>query len=81
MARIETVRRIVRYRGIRACDRERLYETANAAITLTKKMAISAGVIGIDTVKVVVDGNVPNIMLWESVVDVQACQRGIMSKS
>ena len=35
---------------------------------------IAVGTVGIDTVKVVVDGNVPNIVLWKCVVDVQACQ-------
>lgn len=42
---------------------------------------IAVGAVRIDTVKVVVDGNVPNIVLRECVVDVQACQRGISSKS
>ena len=50
---------------------EPVFDTSNVAV----------GAVGIDTVKVVVDGNVANIILWESVVDVQACQRGITSKS
>ena len=50
---------------------EPVFDTSNVAV----------GAVGIDTVKVVVDGNVANIILWESVIDVQACQRGISSKS
>ena len=42
---------------------------------------VAVGAVGIDSIKVVVDGNVANIILRECVVDVQACQRGITSKS
>ncbi len=42
---------------------------------------IAVGAVGIDAVKVVVDGNVPHIVLRESVVDVQSRQRRITTES
>ena len=42
---------------------------------------IAVGAVGIDAVKVVIDSNVANIVLRESVVDVQSRQCGVTTKS
>lgn len=45
----------------------------------TGNIAVCA--VGVDSVKVVVDGNIPHIVLRESEVDIKPCQRGISSQS
>ena len=42
---------------------------------------IAVGTVGVDGVKMVVDGNIANIVLWKCEVDVQPCQRGITPQS
>ena len=42
---------------------------------------IAVGTVGVDGVKVVVDGNIPNIVLREREVDIQSGQRRISSQS
>ena len=45
----------------------------------TGNIAVCA--VGIDGVKVVVDGNIPHIVLWKSKVNIKPGQRGISSQS
>ena len=42
---------------------------------------VAVGAVRVDGVKMVVDGNIANIVLWKCEVDVQPCQRGITSQS
>ena len=42
---------------------------------------VAVGTVGVDGVKMVVDGNIPHIVLWECEVDIQPCQRGITPQS
>ena len=42
---------------------------------------IAVGTVGVDGVKMVVDGNIAHIVLWECEVDIQPCQRGITPQS
>jgi len=42
---------------------------------------VAVGTVGIDGVKMVVDGNIPHIVLRECEVDIQPCQRGITPQS
>ena len=42
---------------------------------------IAVGTVGVDGVKMVVDGNIPHIVFRESEVDIQPCQRGITPQS
>ena len=42
---------------------------------------IAVGTVGVDGVKMVVDGNIPHIVLRECEVDIQPCQRGITPQS
>ena len=42
---------------------------------------IAIGTVGVDGVKMVVDGNIAHIVLWECEVDIQPCQRGITPQS
>ena len=45
----------------------------------TGNIAVCA--VGVDGVKVVIDGNISHIILWESEVDIKPGQRGISSQS
>ena len=42
---------------------------------------ITVGAVGVDGVKMVVDGNIPHIVLRKCEVDIQPCQRGITPQS
>lgn len=42
---------------------------------------VAVGTVGIDGVKVIVDGNITHIVLREREVDIQPCQRRISSQS
>ena len=42
---------------------------------------ITVGAVGVDGVKMVIDGNIAHIVLWECEVDIQPCQRGITPQS
>lgn len=42
---------------------------------------VAVGTVGVDGVKMVVDGNIAHIVLWECEVDIQPCQRGITPQS
>ena len=42
---------------------------------------VAVGAIGVDGVKMVVNGNIPHIVLRECEVDIQPCQRGITPQS
>ena len=42
---------------------------------------VAVGTVGLDGVKVIVDGNITHIVLRESEVDIQPCQRRISSQS
>ena len=42
---------------------------------------IAVGTVGVDGVKMVVDGNITHIVLREREVDIQPCQRRISSQS
>ena len=42
---------------------------------------VAVGAVGIDGVKVVVDGNIPHAVLRKRVVDIKPCQRGITTES
>jgi len=42
---------------------------------------IAVGAVGVDGVKMVIDGNIAHIVLWECEVDIQPCQRGITPQS
>ena len=68
----------------------RLIDSTNfAAGVLGKKLVepvldtrnVAVGTVGIDGVKMVVDGNIAHIVLWECEVDIQPCQRGITPQS
>ena len=45
----------------------------------TGNIAVCA--VGVDGVKMVVDGNIPHIVLWKSKVNIKPGQRGISSQS
>ena len=42
---------------------------------------VAVGAVGIDSVEVVVDGNIPHAVLRKRVVDIKPCQRGITTES
>ena len=42
---------------------------------------VAVGAVGVDGVKMVVDGNIPHIVLRKCEVDIQPCQRGITPQS